>query len=434
MHDDPTIGETAKDADWSDPIAIGKASVRVFFSPEPKGKRVSIDTVVDAVKAAKSSVVFCMFDPTDPALLNALLATSDDGRLLYGLLNSISDPNKKKKSKDEQDDDSDRAASGVAPMDPGAGTQVQVQLFNRSRKDHAVIAYDYFRPKNPPAGFLPEFAAVDLSSKSTLGQSQGSSSRPPPAVHIHHKFIVIDAETAKPTSTRAPRTSARTRRISTTRTCSRSPALRSWRRPISPSSCASTSITAPARSGHGRHPKGHRRNGGRTKQAFTLKMTRDDWVKQAYKDGTLDFLARTALAQPLGGATGRAGDGRVAAVTAARPALGSCPRPSTPRGGVEATACRLPERGVHLFRDGRHPTLPTYARRSRRRGHQTGCVSRTLALLSNDCRYENHLKPNNSVQPCNVDTCRELFRCPRENHWSMLLCLSTIMTNRSKHA
>jgi phosphatidylserine/phosphatidylglycerophosphate/cardiolipin synthase-like enzyme len=99
LQGDPTIGQTAKGAAWSKPVKIGKASVRVFFSPEPKNKRDSIDTVVKAVAAAKSSVMFCMFTPTDPKLIRALLATGDRGKLLFGMLNSISDPSKSKRKK-----------------------------------------------------------------------------------------------------------------------------------------------------------------------------------------------------------------------------------------------------------------------------------------------------------------------------------------------
>src|SRR5262249_24237513 len=72
--DDPTIGETAKTTGWSQPVKIGKTTVRVFFSPEPTKKRVSIDTVI-------KSVVFCVFDPTDPKLITSLLATSDRKKL-----------------------------------------------------------------------------------------------------------------------------------------------------------------------------------------------------------------------------------------------------------------------------------------------------------------------------------------------------------------
>src|SRR5581483_8413554 len=46
---DPTLGNTSKGAAWSNAIRVGKATVRVFFSPEPKGKRVSLDTIVAAI-------------------------------------------------------------------------------------------------------------------------------------------------------------------------------------------------------------------------------------------------------------------------------------------------------------------------------------------------------------------------------------------------
>ena len=70
--------------------------------------------------------MFCMFSPTDPALIRALLATSDRKKLLFGMLNSISDPSKKKKK-------DDTSSSGEAPREPTENTKVQVELFNRSR-------------------------------------------------------------------------------------------------------------------------------------------------------------------------------------------------------------------------------------------------------------------------------------------------------------
>ncbi|MBV9490266.1 MAG: phospholipase, partial [Verrucomicrobia bacterium] len=82
LQGDPAVSLTAQNAEWSKVITVGKAQIRVFFSPEPKGSRVSIDTVATAVRDAKASVIFCMFDPTDPTLLDALMATSDNGRLL----------------------------------------------------------------------------------------------------------------------------------------------------------------------------------------------------------------------------------------------------------------------------------------------------------------------------------------------------------------
>jgi phosphatidylserine/phosphatidylglycerophosphate/cardiolipin synthase-like enzyme len=186
-----SIGDTAKDASWSSPIKVGKASIRVFFSPEPAGSRLSIDTVVQAVQAAKSSVMFCMFDPTDQALLNAFLDAGDKGKLLYGMLNKISDPT--------QTGAQQRAmsSSGEPPMQPSPATEIQVTLFNRSRRDRKILAYSYFRPGSSPAGFLPELSAIDTSRYSTFAPTPGKKA--PPAVHIHHKFIVIDGETADPT-------------------------------------------------------------------------------------------------------------------------------------------------------------------------------------------------------------------------------------------
>ena len=296
MQDDPTIAETAKGADWSDEIKIGAARIRVFFSPEPNKQRVSIDTVVDAVKAAKSSVIFCMFDPTDPALLKALMATSDRGKLLYGLLNSISDPSTAKKPKAERDDEN-RAASGLPPKNPNATTQVRVEVFNRSRKDKRVIAYNYFRPKAAPAGFLPEFSTVDLSSKSTLGQHKASGKRPPPAVHIHHKFIVIDADTEAPTIYSG---SANLSKNSTNYNDENlleikgNPELAQTY--FAEFMRLHEHYRARAIWDMGSTRRFSRSEATGSRRAFTLKTTRDGWVKQAYKQGSLDELARVSLA------------------------------------------------------------------------------------------------------------------------------------------
>jgi phosphatidylserine/phosphatidylglycerophosphate/cardiolipin synthase-like enzyme len=301
LQSDPTVGNTAKGAAWSAPIKVGKASVRVFFSPEAKGKRDSIDAVVKAIKAAKSSVMFCMFSPTDPALIRALLATSDRKKLLFGMLNSISDPSKKKKKKD------DMSSSGEAPRAPTENTKVQVELFNRSRKDKLVLAYAYFHKGMAPAGFLPEFSTVDLSSRSTLPPPQPGKKGGPPAVHIHHKFIIIDADTDKPTIytgsanlsanstnhndenlleiTGSPEL-ARTYLAEFMRIYDHYRARALW----------NMAHPASAKSGGKKPKKPSAAAAKKIADTFTLKTTRDAWVKGAYKRGTPEYLQRTTLA------------------------------------------------------------------------------------------------------------------------------------------
>jgi phosphatidylserine/phosphatidylglycerophosphate/cardiolipin synthase-like enzyme len=296
---DPSVPDTAKESGWSDEITVGKAKVRVFFSPEPTKDRVSIDTVVKSINAAKESVIFCMFDPTDPDLLKSLLAAGDKKKLLYGMLNSISNPsNKKKKASDEDDDAAD---AGEAPRKPTPATQIKVTLFNRSRKDKKVLAYSYFKPGDTPAGFLPEFSAVDMSSKSTLPPpKKGKKRGGPPAVHIHHKFIVIDAETDNPiiyTGSNNLSNNSTHRNDENLLEIKGSPELAQtyfaeFMR-LYEHYRARALWNMAHQSGKG---KGSVKTGSKVAQTFTLKTTRDGWVRDAYTKGTPEYLARTVLA------------------------------------------------------------------------------------------------------------------------------------------
>jgi phosphatidylserine/phosphatidylglycerophosphate/cardiolipin synthase-like enzyme len=303
LQGNPSVPDTARGASWSKPIKIGPTSVRVFFSPEPKGKRISMDTVIRAVATAKSSVMFCMFSPTDPKLIRTLLATGDRGKLLFGMLNSIADPSKSKKKKEDNLSD-----SGEPPRAPTETTKVKVELFNRSRKDKLVLSYAYFHPGDTPAGFLPELSTVDLSSRSTLPPPKRSKKGGPPAVHIHHKFIIIDADTDTPTIytgsanlsanstnhndenlleiTKAPGL-ARTYLAEFMRIYEhyRARALWNMAHPAAARAKGKSKSSIP------------RSAQKKITQTFTLKTTRDQWVKGAYKRGTPEYLARTTLAQ-----------------------------------------------------------------------------------------------------------------------------------------
>ncbi len=293
---DPTVANTARGAGWSKRVKVGKARVRVFFSPESKGKRVSIDTVVTAVKAAKKSVMFCMFSPTDPALIKALLAASDRKKLLFGLLNSISDPGKKTK-------EDTLSNPGEAPRGLSEAAKVQITLFNRSRRDKKVLTYSYFRPGNAPAAFLPELSAVDFSSRSTLKPQPGAG-KGPPAVHIHHKFVIIDAETDNPTiftgSANLSANSTNHNDENLLEITESTPLARTY---LAEFLRLYEHYRARALWNLA-HPRGKTRGSKlppavakQMARAFTLRRTRDQWVKGAYKPGTPEFRARTQLAE-----------------------------------------------------------------------------------------------------------------------------------------
>jgi phosphatidylserine/phosphatidylglycerophosphate/cardiolipin synthase-like enzyme len=296
LQSDPPVKQTAQSAAWSSSVKVGKAKVRVFFSPEPANSRVSIDTVISAINKARQSVIFCMFDPTDPALLTSLMEIGDRGKLLYGMLNSISDPAKASK-KAQQNVLSD---SGEPPRKPSASAQIRVTLYNRSRQDKKILAYSYFQKGDTPAGFLPELSTVDLSSMSTLPPSK----RPAPAVHIHHKFIVIDAETDTPiiyTGSANLSANSTNHNDENLLEITGSPELAQtyfaefMRLYEHYRARALWHMARPQQ----KPPRGKQAPPGsnaKLARTFTLKTKRDDWVKGAYKPGTPEYLARTALA------------------------------------------------------------------------------------------------------------------------------------------
>ena len=171
----PTKQETAGLAPaWSPVIELGKARIRVSFSPEPRGEREQTDTVIAAIRAAKRSVLFCLFTPTDQALRKACFDAGDRGLMMFGLVNRL-------------------ASAAAVEATSGSGSMLTspqlagVELFHRSRENRDVVDGRYFSPATVPAGFEPE-----------LRLFPGEAAPPYAPVVIHHKFIVVDAEGSDP--------------------------------------------------------------------------------------------------------------------------------------------------------------------------------------------------------------------------------------------
>ena len=178
LTDNPTLGKTAKGAGWSDTVSVGDAGVRVFFSPE-KGKPnvdrgQSIETIVQMIHGATSSVVFCLFTPTDADLRDACFSVGDGGKMMFGLVNHVV----------AHEPDLTPTSTGKIPADQIAA----LEIFHRSRDKRDVIGAEFFSPAMTPAGFAPE-----------INLFPGTKPPPFPPVIIHHKFIIIDAETDSPT-------------------------------------------------------------------------------------------------------------------------------------------------------------------------------------------------------------------------------------------
>jgi hypothetical protein len=164
---DLPVAETAKQAVWSKSVTIGKANIRVFFSPEPSKSRSSIDRIVSSVKDAKRSVIFCLFSPTDAQLRHAIFDAGDAGKMMFGLINKISPSETSTKAKQN--------AEQVA----------QVEIYHRSQENKDVYSHSLYAEEKYPEGFWWEISSLP-----------GDAAKFP--VYIHHKFVVIDAETDAP--------------------------------------------------------------------------------------------------------------------------------------------------------------------------------------------------------------------------------------------
>jgi hypothetical protein len=173
---DPALAATRKEARWSDKLTVGDATVRVYFPPEKKPGRDSVDPIVEAVENAKQSVIFCLFSSTDEALREACFKAGDQGKMMFGIVNLITEPKETAK--------------------PTATSKAAVELYHRSRQDHDVVGHDNFQKGTQPSGFWWEIKSLNDAVSKAVDLTKPKQFIP--QVFIHHKFVVVDAETANP--------------------------------------------------------------------------------------------------------------------------------------------------------------------------------------------------------------------------------------------
>lgn len=177
LKNDPPKSKTTKDEGWSNKVSIGDAGIRVFFSPEKEQgnnpSSISIETIVESIHSASSSVIFCLFTPTDEILRQACFAVGDAGKMMFGLVNHVS----------KNEPETKPTHSGTIPADQLAA----LEIYHRSKEAKDVIGSEFFHADKVPPGFLPE-----------INIFPGESAPKYPPVIIHHKFVVIDAETDSP--------------------------------------------------------------------------------------------------------------------------------------------------------------------------------------------------------------------------------------------
>lgn len=160
---DPKLATTQKDQQgWSEKIAVGDAKVRVFFPPEPKTTRDSLDAIVDAVKAAQHSILLCAYDPTDKDLLESVFNIADQGKMMLALVNRV--PGTKPTGDSKRGD-----------------VAAKIEIFDRSSKSGDIVGFGAFKSSDTPTGFAPERVLWPKENPKIM-------------VRVHHKFVVIDAE------------------------------------------------------------------------------------------------------------------------------------------------------------------------------------------------------------------------------------------------
>jgi phosphatidylserine/phosphatidylglycerophosphate/cardiolipin synthase-like enzyme len=172
LQHDPKVSKIAEEGAWSRPIRVGDATIRVFFSPEPKKFRFSIDQIIDSIQKSKKSIVFCLYSTTDKPLRDAIFTEADKGKMMFGLVNIISETEKKLDTR------------------PSADAVTRVEIYHRSRQKEDVYAHSLYPKSDYPEGFWWERSSLPKTGKKKKNE--------PPPVYIHHKFIVIDAETQNP--------------------------------------------------------------------------------------------------------------------------------------------------------------------------------------------------------------------------------------------
>ncbi|MDQ3902799.1 MAG: phospholipase D-like domain-containing protein [Thermoproteota archaeon] len=175
LESDPAVAQTSQEARWQPPVNVGRAKIRVFFSPEPQHSRESIDRIINSVKEATNSVLFCVYDPTDSLLFEAIFEKADkEHKMMFGLVNSISKP------------------KGTGE-NPNSGNIGKVTLYHRSSENRDVYSYSLYPKKGHPEGFWWENTSIHTSIPDSSMETKSKWE-----VHIHHKFIIIDGETEHP--------------------------------------------------------------------------------------------------------------------------------------------------------------------------------------------------------------------------------------------
>src|SRR5262249_31372930 len=115
----------------------------------------------------------CLFTPTDESLRDACFSVGDAGKMMFGLVNHIV----------STEPELHENAAGNVPADQLAA----LAIYHRSRESRDVIDGRHFNASNLPGNFELE-----------MNVFPGENAPPFPPVIIHHKFIVIDAETDSP--------------------------------------------------------------------------------------------------------------------------------------------------------------------------------------------------------------------------------------------
>ncbi len=173
---------------------------------------------------------------------------------------------------------------------------IAATIYHRSQEKPDTLPYSAFG-KDAPRGWLPELRTIDTSSYdvSAKPSKAAKKTKAPPPIHVHHKFIVIDGDTAAPIIyTGSPNFSKNSENSNDENVLEIKGNVALAHAYVAEfmrlfNHYRARAIWARTHDGTGKNAKAS----SDESDILVLKKTRDEWAKGAFHKGTKEFLSRT---------------------------------------------------------------------------------------------------------------------------------------------